>query len=72
MSNLSKYIIRISAAICTFFVTGFISLLILKVSFGNPYDPKVADTAGYILLLIVLLCVLYVDTFVDQKLNENH
>lgn len=70
MNNLFRYSVRLIAAFITFLVTGFISLLILKVSFGNPYNLETATNVGYILLLIILLCVLYVDTIIDQKLIE--
>lgn len=71
MSNLYRYIIRIIAAILTFLTVGFIALLIMKVSFGNPYDPALAETVGYILLTLVFLCVLFIDYCVYKKLSKH-
>lgn len=72
MNNLYRYGVRLTAAFITFLITGFISLLILKVSFGNPYNLETATNVGYILLLIILLCVLYIDTIVDQRFIEKN
>ena len=68
MNKLYSYLIRLTVATIVFFVIGFISLLIMKISFGIPYSFEVAKNTGYILLLITLLCVLYVDTKVKNKL----
>lgn len=70
MSTLSRYIVRLIVAFITFLVTGFISLVIMKVSFGNPYDPVLAETVGYILLTLVFLCVLFIDYCVYKKLSK--
>lgn len=69
MNNLYSYLVRMTVAAVVFFATGFISLLVMKVSFGNPYSFEVAKNVGYILLLVVLLCVLYVDSFVKEQLS---
>lgn len=74
MNTIHNCIVRVVVAILSFLVLGFISLLILKVSFGNPYDPVIATNTGYILLLVVVLCVLLIDNKVKNIVLEktNH
>jgi hypothetical protein len=69
MNNLRSCLIRVVVAVIVFLATCFISLLVLKVSFGNPYNFDVAKNVGYILLLLTLVCVLYVDSLVKEQLS---